>query len=49
MKIRIEAKKLYRISELNQSQLLKQHVEFNTKKRIEAKKKKKMVTKMEKY
>ena len=34
-KIWIEAKKIYCILEYNQSQWLKQHVEFNTKKRME--------------
>ena len=35
-KIRIEAKKIYSVLEFIQSQWLKQHVEFNTQKRIEA-------------
>ena len=30
LKIRIEANKKHRVLELNQSQRLKQHVEFNT-------------------
>ena len=35
LKIRIEAKKIHRVLEFNQSQWLKQYVEFNTQKRIE--------------
>ena len=35
-KIRIGAKKIYSVLEFIQSQWLKQHVEFNTQKRIEA-------------
>ena len=42
--IRIEAKKIHRALEFNEPQWLKQYVEFNTKKRIEAEK---MVLKME--
>ena len=38
LKIRIEAKKIYCVLEFNQSQWLKQYVEFNTQKRIEAEK-----------
>ena len=36
LKIRVEAKKIYRVLEFNQFQWLKQNVEFNTQKRIEA-------------
>ena len=36
LKIRIEAKKIYRVLEFNQSQWLKQYIEFNTQKRKEA-------------
>ena len=43
--IRIEAKKIYGILEFNQSQWIKQYVEFNTQKE---QKQKKMVTKMDK-
>ena len=43
---RIEAKKIHGVLEFNQSQWLKQYVDFNTKKRIEPEK---MVTKMEKH
>ena len=45
LKIRIETKKIYCVLEFNKSQWLKQYVEFNTQKRIEAEK---MVAKMEK-
>ena len=38
LKIRIEAKKIYRVLELNESQWLKKYVELNTQKRIEAEK-----------
>ena len=45
----LKLEKIHRILELNQSQWLKQYVEFNTQKRLEAKKKKKkMAKKMEK-
>ena len=37
----LKLEKIHRILELNQSQWLKQYVEFNTQKRLEAKKKKK--------
>ena len=38
LKIRIETKKIYCVLEFNKSQWLKQYVEFNTQKRIEAEK-----------
>ena len=38
LKIRIKAKKVYRVLEFTQFQWLKQFVEFNTQKRIEAEK-----------
>ena len=37
-KIRIEAKNIHRVLEFNQSQWVKQYVEFNTQKRTEAEK-----------
>ena len=46
LETRIKSKKIHRGLEFNQSQWLKQYVEFNTKKRMEAEK---MVTKMEKH
>ena len=45
IKIRIEAKKIFCVLKLNQSQWLKLYVEFNTQERIEAQK---FVKKMEK-
>ena len=44
-KTRDEVKKIFDVQEFNQSDWLKQHVEFNTQKRIEAEK---VVTKTEK-
>ena len=38
LRLGLKLKKIYRVLEFNQSQWLKQYVEFNTQKRIEAKK-----------
>ena len=38
LRLGLKLKKVYRVSEFNQSQWLKQYVEFNTQKRIEAQK-----------
>ena len=47
LNIRIEAEKIHPVLEFSKSQWLKEYVELNTQKRIEAEKK--MVTKMEKH
>ena len=46
LEARIKLKKIHHVLEFNQSQWLKEHVEFNTKKEY---KQKKMVRKMEKH
>ena len=45
LRLGLKLKKIYRVLEFNESQWLKQYVEFNTQKRIEAKK---LMTKIEK-
>ena len=38
LEARIKTKKIHRVLELNKSQWLKQYIDFNTQKRVEAKK-----------
>ena len=48
LRLRLKLKKMHSLLEFNQSQWLKQSIDFNTQKRIEPQKTKKMETQMEK-